>query len=383
MKFLVLGGGAQGSAAAFDLVRRSGVETVIIADQTTGHVRPFLRPFVESGTLEFTAVDAYDHGEVREVMEGVDAVVCGLPYYFNYDMARLAVESDCHYCDLGGNTEIVERQRGLHAEAKRRGVSIMPDCGLAPGMVNILAQAGIDHFDETRSVKIRVGGLPQEPRPPLNYQIVYSMEGVLDYYTTLSVVLEDGKLVQKKALSEIEDVDFPEPVGTLEAFHTAGGISTMPYRYQNAIPHMEYKTLRYPGHARIMEAVRDLGLLGLEPVEIDGNRVVPRDFFIRVVSPRLRAPRGHDLVALRVEVEGTKAGKTGGVRFDLLDYYDADHGVTAMMRTTGYSLAITSLMQVDGRVTEHGVTTPDEGMPPAAYIEELAGHGINIEKSVT
>lgn len=381
MKFLVLGGGAQGSAAAFDLVRRDAVEKVIIADQTTGHVRPFLKPFV-GDRLEFRAVDAQDHGEVREVMEEVDAVVCGLPYYFNYDMAELAVESDCHYCDLGGNTEIVERQRTLHDEAKRRGLSIMPDCGLAPGMVNILAQAGIDHFDETRSVKIRVGGLPQDPRPPLNYQIVYSMEGVLDYYTTLSVVLEDGKLVQKTALSEIESVDFPAPVGTLEAFHTAGGISTMPYRYQNQIPHMEYKTLRYPGHAKIMEAVRELGLLSEDPVDMDGTKVVPRDFFIRVVSPRLRNPRGHDLVALRVEVEGVKGGAEGGVRYDLLDYYDAENGVTAMMRTTGYSLAITSLMQVDGRVTEHGVTTPDEGMPAEAYIQELAGHGIGIEKAV-
>ena len=380
MKFLVLGGGAQGSAAAFDLVRRDNVEKVIIADQASANVRPFLKPFV-GGKLEFIAVDATDHGEVRQVMEGVDAVVCGLPYYFNYDMAELAVECGCHYCDLGGNTEIVERQRGLHDEAKARGLSIMPDCGLAPGMVNILAQAGIDAFDETQSVKIRVGGLPQDPRPPLNYQIVYSMEGVLDYYTTLSVVLEDGKLVQKTALSEIEPVDFPDPVGTLEAFHTAGGISTMPYRYQSRIPHMEYKTLRYPGHAKIMEAVRELGLLSNEPMDIDGTKIAPRDFFIRVVSPRLRSPRGHDLVALRVEVEGTKNGEPGRVSFDLLDYYDAENGVTAMMRTTGYSLAVTSLMQVDGRVTLKGVTTPDEAMPAEAYIAELAGHGIAIEKS--
>lgn len=380
MKFLVLGGGAQGSAAAFDLVRRDGVEKVIIADQASGHVRPFLKPHV-GDRLSFVSLDATDHGAVREVMEDVDAVVCGLPYYFNYDMAELAVECGAHYCDLGGNTEIVERQKALHDEAVARGLSIMPDCGLAPGMVNILAQAGIDAFDSTQSVKIRVGGLPQEPRPPLNYQIVYSMEGVLDYYTTLSVVLEGGKLVQKTALSEIEPVEFPDPVGTLEAFHTAGGISTMPYRYQSEIPHMEYKTLRYPGHAKIMEAVRELGLLSTDPVEVDGHRVAPRDFFIRVVSPRLRNPRGHDLVALRVEVEGSKNGEAGRVRFDLLDYYDAENGVTAMMRTTGYSLAVTSLMQVDGRVTEKGVHTPDEAMPAEAYISELAKHGIAIQRS--
>lgn len=380
MKFLVLGGGAQGSAAAFDLVRRDAVAHVILADQSVDSPRSFLQPFV-GGKLELRSLDARDHDAVRALMGGVDAVVCALPYYFNLEMARLAVESGVHYCDLGGNTEIVEQQRALHDEAERRGVSIMPDCGLAPGMVNILAQAGIDHFDETASVRIRVGGLPQDPEPPLNYQIVYSMEGVLDYYTTMSVVLEGGELVEKMALSEVESVDFPEPVGTLEAFHTAGGISTMPWRYRGRIPHMEYKTLRYPGHARIMEAVRELGLLDLEPIEIDGASVVPRDYFIRVVSPRLRKPRGRDLVAVRVEVEGVKEGVQGVVQYDLLDYHDADHDVTAMMRTTGYSLAITALMQVDGRVSRHGVTTPDEAMPAEAYIEELATHGIRVEQT--
>lgn len=380
MKFLVLGGGAQGSAAAFDLVRRDEVEKVIVADQEAGHPRPFLKPFM-GGKLELRALDARDHGEVREAMDEVDAVVCALPYFFNLDITRLAVETGCHYCDLGGNTEIVEEQKTLHDEAAARGVSVIPDCGLAPGMVNILAQAGIDEMDETESVKIRVGGLPQKPRPPLNYQIVYSMHGVLDYYTTLSIALEKGRLVKKNALSEVEPVEFPEPVGTLEAFHTAGGISTMPYRYQGRIPHMEYKTLRYPGHANIMRAIRDLGLLSLEPVEVAEHRVVPRDAFIEIVSPRLRNPDGDDLVALRVEVSGRKDGESKTVRYDLLDYYDPEHNITAMMRTTGYSLAITALMQADGRVGKKGVCTPDEAMPADPYIHELARHEIHIRKS--
>jgi lysine 6-dehydrogenase len=378
MNVLVLGGGAQGSAAAFDLLRSDAIDRVTIADQERGHLRPFLRPWL-GDKLRQVALDATDHGAVREAMADVDAVVCALPYFFDYDMAALAVEGGCHYCDLGGNTEIVERQKTLHDQAAAKGLSVIPDCGLAPGMVNILAQAGIDALDETESVKIRVGGLPQDPHPPLNYQIVYSMEGVLDYYTTLSVVLENGQIVQKEALSELESVEFDAPVGTLEAFHTAGGISTMPYRYQGRIPHMEYKTLRYPGHAKIMEAIRELGLLETDLVEVDGARVSPRDVFIRVVSPRLRSPRGHDLVALRVEVEGTRDGRPAGVRYDLIDRYDEEHEITAMMRTTGYSLAITALMQLDGRVTEPGVLTPDEAMPAMPYITELAQRGIHIE----
>lgn len=381
MRFLVLGGGAQGSAAAFDLVRRDNVEQVVIADADAGRPRPFLRPF-EGGKLKFLRLDASDHGAVREAMEGMDAVVCGLPYFFNYDMAELAVESGCHYCDLGGNTEIVEEQKTLHERARAKGLSVIPDCGLAPGMVNILAQAGIDAVGQASSVKIRVGGLPQHPKPPLNYQIVYSMQGVLDYYTTLSIVLEEGRLVRKQALSEVEPVHFPAPVGELEAFHTAGGISTMPYRYQGKIPHMEYKTLRYPGHAAIMKAIRELGLLGTEPVNVGDCRVSPRDAFIEIVSPRLRNPEGNDLVALRVEVEGTKDGSPLKVTYDLLDYYDPTHHITAMMRTTGYSLAVTALMQADGRVQLKGVHTPDEAMPAEAYIAELARHGIDIQKTL-
>ncbi len=376
MKFLVLGGGAQGSAAAFDLVRRDQVESVTLADQSVDSIRPFLQPFL-GGKLRAVALDAHDVDAVRVEMEKVDAVVCGLPYFFGFPMAQLAVECGCHYCDLGGNTEIVEQQKSLHDEAMRKGVSIIPDCGLAPGMVNILAQAGIDAMDATESVRIFVGGLPQNPKPPLNYQIVYSMQGVLDYYTTTSIMLRDGKVTEVEALSERETIEV-EGVGELEAFHTAGGISSMPLRYQGHIPTMEYKTLRYPGHAHIMEAIRELGLISDQPIQHGDHQIIPRDVFIDVVSPKLRNPKGNDLVALRVRVEGTKDGAPHAKQFDLVDQYNPETGVTAMMRTTGYSLAITALMQVDGRVERMGALTPDEAMPAESYIEELAQHGINI-----
>jgi lysine 6-dehydrogenase len=162
---------------------------------------------------------------------------------------------------------------------------------------------------------------------------------VLDYYTTLSWVLRGGKQTQVTALSEREGVAFPAPIGELEAFHTAGGLSTMAQRYEGQIPTMEYKTLRYPGHAHIMEAIRELGLLELEPVEVKGQKVVPRDLFIAAVGPRLRKPEGRDLVALRVVVEGTKASKSMRLGWQLIDRYDEKSGISAMMRTTGYSLS--------------------------------------------
>jgi lysine 6-dehydrogenase len=304
-----------------------------------------------------------------------------IPYYLNFDMARLAVESGVHFTDLGGNTEIVNEQKTLDPEARRKNITVVPDTGLAPGMVNILAEYGIRQLDSVKSVRIYVGGLPQEPEPPLNYQIVYSLEGVLDYYTTLSWVLRDGKRTQVRALSELEPVSFGNGVGTLEAFHTAGGLSTMAFRYEGEIPEMEYKTLRYPGHAERMEAIRELGLLDLEPVDVKGMKVIPREAFMAIVAPRLTKPEGRDLVALRVVVTGTKGGAKKTKTFELVDRYDEKHHVSAMMRTTGYSLSITSLMQVRGEVKPVGVHTPDECVPPARYIEELAKRGILIRQS--
>lgn len=380
MKFLVLGGGAQGSAAAFDLLRADGVTEVVFGDLEIDRIPDFLQPYAGE-KLTVRRVDAADEQTVREALDGVDGVVCGLPYFFNLPMTRLALEAGAHFCDLGGNTEIVEQQRQLHEQASSKGLSVIPDCGLAPGMVNILAQAGIDHLDEAESVKIWVGGLPQDPKPPLDYQIVYSMEGVLDYYTTDALILEDGRPTEKEALTGLESVDFPEPLGTLEAFYTAGGISTMPYRYEGKIPLMEYKTLRYPGHAHIMKAIRELGLLSMDPVTVEGCDVRPRKAFIEIVSPVLRNPDGNDLVALRVEVSGRRDGMSQTVRYEMVDRYDAEHGITAMMRTTGYSLAITGLMQVDGRVRTAGVHTPDEAMNAEVYLDELARRGVHIERT--
>jgi lysine 6-dehydrogenase len=379
MRMLVLGRGLQGSACAYDLLQNPDVTEVRVADLHVDHLPEFLAPYSGKRLIP-TRLDVRDAAATSAVMRECDAVMSAIPYYFNFELARLAVEAGVHFCDLGGNTEIVFQQKELGDRARHAGVTVIPDCGLAPGMVNILAQYGISQLDQVESVKIFVGGLPQHPEPPLNYQIVYSLEGVLDYYTTLSWVLRDGKRHQVKALSEREPVSFPAPVGTLEAFHTAGGLSTLAFRYEGKIPTMEYKTLRYPGHAHIMEAIRDLGLLDLTPVDVKGMKVIPREVVVGVVGPRLTKPHGKDLVALRVIVEGTKGGAPARIGWELLDYFDGAHGISAMERTTGYSLSITGQMQARGEITPAGVHTPDECIPAARYIAELAKRGVNIRE---
>lgn len=383
MRMLVLGAGLQGSACAYDLLQNDAITEVRLADKSVDRLAKFLQPYVGGGRLQPIALDVTDAGAVAKAMEGVQAVMCALPYYFNKPMTEAALAAGAHFCDLGGNTEIVQDQKSLDAAAKAKGVTVVPDCGLAPGMVNILAQMGIDRLDETQSVRIYVGGLPQEPTGPLKYQIVYSIEGVLDYYTTLSWIVRDKKRVQVKALSEIEPVHFDAPLGELEAFHTAGGLSTMAHRYEGKIPELEYKTLRYPGHAKIMEAIRDLGLLEDKPVDVKGQKVAPRDVAIAQMHPRLFKQDSPDLVALRVVVKGTKGGKPQTHTFELVDRYDAERGISAMMRTTGYSLSITGQLQATGKVKPAGVHTPDECIPGDEYVAELAKRGIVIRQTVS
>jgi len=378
MRMLVLGAGLQGSACAYDLLQNPEVTEVRLADLHVTGLPDFLASF-SGPRLIPTPLDARNSEGVAALMRETDAVMSALPYYFNLEMARLAVEAGVPFTDLGGNTEIVFGQKQLDERARAQGISVVPDTGLAPGMVNILAQHGIEQLDEVASVKIYVGGLPQRPEPPLNYQIVYSLEGALDYYTTLSWVIRDGKRAQVKALSEIEPVEFEGDIGTLEGFHTAGGLSTMAFRYEGQIPTMEYKTLRYPGHAKLMEAIRDLGLLANEPIDVKGHAVVPRDVFIAAVTPQLRKPGGRDLVALRVEVVGTKDGQPKRAGFELIDRFDEATGITAMMRTTGYSLSITGQLQARREVPP-GVHTPDEGVPAARYVEELRKRGIDLRE---
>jgi len=378
MKVLVFGAGLQGAACAYDLLSMTDAE-VTLADYQLGALPRYLGDFERTGRLTRVEVDVREEVPTRRVMEGCDAVLNALPYYYNFDVSRIAVDAGAHCADLGGNTEIVHQQETLDDAARRRGVSVVPDCGLAPGMVNILAADGIARFDEVDSVTLFVGGLPQHPEPPLNYQIVYSLEGALDYYTTLSWVLRDGEPIEVEALSELEDVAFQQPVGTLEAFHTAGGLSTMPWVYRGRVKTMEYKTLRYPGHAVIMKAIRDLGLLDLEPITVEGVRVAPRDVFISVVERVLRKPEGRDLVALKVVATGRKAGRSGRVSYQLLDRYDEAHGISAMSRATAYSLSITGQMQVEGRISTPGVHTAYEVTPAAEYVAELGKRGLDIE----
>lgn len=377
MRIVVLGGGLQGSACAYDLLQQDDVERVTLADAAPRDPAPFLPG---DPRLELVQARFEDEDLVRHMMREHDVALSAAPYHLNGTLARIAASAGCDFSDLGGNTEIVFEQMELDETARESGATIVPDVGLAPGMVDVLAAEGIRRLDRAGSVKMLVGGLPQRPEPPLQYQVVYSLRGTLDYYTTPSWILRDGKRRQMDALSEVESVQFPE-LGELEAFHTGGGASILPWRYEGEVDRLEYKTLRYPGHAAKMRAIRELGLLSEDPVRVDTTEVVPREVFIACATPHLTRPDEPDLVALRVTAEGRRDGRRSRIEWELLDREDERTGITAMMRCTGYTLSIVGLLLGRGVLDEPGVHLPDDALPVDRYLDALADRGVRVRES--
>jgi lysine 6-dehydrogenase len=285
-------------------------------------------------------------------------------------------------CDLGGSTGITLKVLALHERAKQAGVILVPDCGLAPGLVNTLAVYGMEGMDVCREVQLRCGGLPQKPRPPLDYKLVFAISGLTAEYFGRAHVLRDGKVVEIDTFTEVEEIEFPAPVGRCEAFVTSGGASTAPLTFEGRVEKYEYKTVRYPGHHAKFKVIKDLGLLETEPVKVGEGEVVPREVFQKVAAPRLDFPEDRDLVVVRAVCRGIKDGKPMTRQFDILDFHDEATGFSAMERTTGFSAAIVCEMIMDGRVAP-GARPLEQAIPGAPFVEALIQRGIPFTETTT
>jgi lysine 6-dehydrogenase len=305
-------------------------------------------------------------------------VISAVPYFLNLSLTRAAIEAGVSFCDLGGNTDLVREQESLDERARDADVTIVPDCGLAPGMANVLAAGGIARLDRADEVHIRVGGLPLRPRPPLDYMMVFSMYGLLNEYLGYATMLRGGKRVEVETLSEEEALSFPKPVGKCEAFVTLGGTSTMPWTFEGKVKTLDYKTVRYPGHAQKIRLLRDLGLLETTPVPVEGVPVSPRSLFAAVVEPLLTFPEEPDVIVMRVIVTGVKDGKRREISFEMLDRMDTKRGVSAMMRTTAYPTTAAALMMARGEVPFRGVAAMERAIPAEAFLKEIGKHELKI-----
>jgi len=370
-----------GLGAAYDLAHNSvGVSRVTLADVDEGRARAAAGA-VGGEKVRAARVDVGDHAQAVEAMRGHDAVISCAPYSFNLGLARAAVEARANFCDLGGNNSVVDAELALDEEARAAGVNIIPDCGLAPGLVSVLAARGAARFDELDSIRIRVGGLPQEPRPPLDYQLVFSVEGLINEYVERARVIRGGRLVEVESMTELEALEFPEPYGRLEAFQTSGGTSTLPETFAGRVRELDYKTIRYPGHCERFRLLIDLSLTSSEEVEAGGVSVSPRRLLGEMLRRRLPADEP-DVVLVRLEFRGALGAGRRLLRYDIVDRFDERTGLSAMQRTTSFPASVVAQMMARGRTTRKGAVPQERCVPPEPFVAELERRGIRIEESL-
>jgi len=331
-----------------------------------------------TGHAEPCAVNALDPASLREFIADADVLLSCVPYWMHPAIARTCVAAGVNMVDLGGNTEITLETLDLGDAARSAGISLVPDCGLAPGLVNSLGLALIERLDHAETVRLYCGVLPQHPVPPLNYKLTFNVEGLVTEYDFQAVVLRDGKLGFVDTLSELETVHVGG-LGEMEAFTTSGGTSTAPYTFQGKLTNYEYKTLRYPGHCAIIRLFKDFGFWNPETINVKGNSVVPRELFYRVFGDALAQFVDEDLCAVIAIAEGTKDGAPTTLRLEILDRQDPITGFTAMERLTGFSLSIVAQEVAEGRIAR-GAIRYEQAMTGTRFVEELRRRGVEIRE---
>lgn len=377
MKLLVIGAGMMGSSAAYDMARCARVESVTVADADTKRAKDVanrINKIVRAKKVQATGIDASSRRDAARTMRGHDGTLSAVPYFYNLGLAEAAIKAKNHFADLGGNNTVVRQELALDKKATKKGVGLAPDCGLSPGMASILGGELMRRIGgKADALKIYVGGLPQDPKPPFHYQLVFSVEGLINEYAEPARILRKGKLITVEPLTEIEEFKipgFPE----LEAFHTSGGTSTMPETFKGKVGECFEKTLRYPGHVSMIRALYDLGLFSKEQRKIGKVEVAPRALMSDLMIEKFSG-NAPDVTVLRVE-----AHRNGRIAsFTLVDKFDANTKLTSMMRTTAWPASIVLQMMAGGEIAKRGAVLQETDVPAQQFLSEMGARGIEIE----
>ncbi|GAA0487836.1 saccharopine dehydrogenase C-terminal domain-containing protein [Salinibacillus aidingensis] len=381
MKIGVLGAGLMGKEAARDLAHSHGVDFIGLADVDKARASQVCEQ-LKSKKLKPYQVDAGNQEQLKAFMREYDVVINALFYSFNEIVAKTAIEAGVHSVDLGGHIgHITDKVLQLKEDAQTAGVTVIPDLGVAPGMINILSGHGYSKLDEPESIRIFVGGIPVQPEPPLEYNHVFSMEGLMDHYTDKALIIRNGQPQEVPALTEVETIHFNK-FGPLEAFHTSGGTSTLPKSYPH-LDTLEYKTIRYPGHAQKFKLLVDLNLTRNDyTVDVKGTKVTPRDILLKLLDPIVDLKDKDDAVLLRVMVEGKKDGRRTLYQYEMSTFKDRSSNVTAMARATANTISVVAQMIGSGTITKRGVHPPENIVPGDVYMEEMAKRNVNIHEAM-
>jgi lysine 6-dehydrogenase len=392
VKLMVIGSGMMGTAAAFDMARTPQVDNVTLADcdlKRSRAVAARVNRITGEKKVRGVELDAGDETSATRLMRGHDATLSAVPYFLNLGLARAAVQARCHFADLGGNNTVVRQELALAKKAEANGVAIAPDCGLSPGMASILGGELVRRLGgRADALRLYVGGLPQQPAPPFHYQLVFSVEGLINEYAEPARILRKGKLTTIDPLTEPEEFHIPG-FPPLVAFHTSGGTSTLPETFEERVGECFEKTLRYPGHYDLLCELNELGLFSSEKMTVGKVEIAPRDMMSKIFEGKF-ASKGPDVCIMRLEahesvhrpgVRGLLGGRLQGrvASFTMIDHYDPKTDMSAMMRTTAFPASIVVQMLASGAIDKRGVVLQERDVPAELFLEEIEKRGVKIE----
>lgn len=356
MKIIVLGAGLVGKAMALDLASEPEFSL------TSVDLKQEALAELATAGIKVIGQDISQSEATKDLVSDYDLVINAVPGYLGFQSLKACLEAGRNVVDI---SFFPENPFELDSLAKGQNITAAVDCGVAPGLSNILAGYGLSQLDKAYSVMIYVGGLPVIRKWPFEYNAVFSPVDVIEEYLRPARCLENGQLVIKPALSEPEFLEF-EKLGTIEAFIT-DGLRTMIETL--TVPEMVEKTLRYPGHREKMLALRQAGFFSEQPIEIAGQKVRPVDLSAKILFPRLNVEAGEeDLTILRVVVSGEKDGQPLRLTYDLFDRFDRKSGIHSMARTTGYTATAVARAVARGLIKKNGIIAPEFlGLEPEVF----------------
>lgn len=379
MKALILGAGNIGSVATEDLAKNTTNTQIVVADKN-GAAAKNVAQKIGRNNVSWMQLDTTDQTKLGKTLEDFDIVMGFLPGRFGYRLLESCISARKDLVDV---SYMPEDPMTLNDKAAEANVTIVPDCGLTPGISNILVGHAASKLDKAKTIHIMVGGLPEKPVPPLGYVITWSPENLIDEYMRKATIVERGERVEVEALSGLEEVEFSD-VGRLEAFYT-DGLRTLLHTMLG-VHDMWEKTLRYPKHVDGIRLLKALGFFEEEEIDVEDVCVSPRKLTARLLQRELWKPEVKDIVAFNIEVSGIKNDKRISYVYHLLDHYDGKGGITAMARTTAYPASIIAQLLLKKAIRDKGVVPPERiGMDDELFklvLDELKKRGISIHEEV-
>jgi len=383
-RYGVIGAGRQGVAAAFDLARFGDADEIVLADIDETAARAAakrINGLVGNEVASACALDGRDRAAVTAFMRGLTACIAGVHFTFNLETTSSAIEAGVHLCDFGGNTAVVLQQLKLDEAARAAGISVVPDCGMGPGLNVSLGVYAMSLVEVPEEVLIWDGGLPQKPEGPWNYASTFHIDGLTNEFYGHATFIRDGRVTPVPCFDGFEELAFPPPIGRLEACVTAGGLSTAPWTFEGTLTRLENKTLRYPGFWTAFKAFSDLGLFEETPIRVGQQSVVPREVFHALLGPQITRPTVEDVSVMRVVCKGRTGGRRAQATIELVDRYDPATGFTSMQRLTGWHGSIVAIAAAAGRIRP-GVVSVERCLPGAVIVEEARRRGLAITERV-